>query len=297
MLSRSTDFVRPGTCIPASFSGPSACPAAPGFTLIELIVVIGIVALLMGLLLPVLGTARVASMSAANLSNLRQIGMALVAYQNQHDGFFPMHSSSSDPNHPAYANPRTRWPDHLYKYTNDTQVFISPFLDENGMKTFGKVFAHTAGTDDVKRFGGYGYNYQYLGNSRFIPTFHANAVGQIKDAERTIVLADTAGSRGGVATNRPGAGSEGVYVIDPPLGSARGSATGAYYPGGTDEPNGDANTYIWRSFPAERANGHVGVLFIGGHARTMTLKDMDDSNRDGVKDNGLWNGLGDAGVR
>jgi len=65
-------------------------PTRGGFTLVELLVVITILSMLMALLLPSLRQARSAARKAACISNLRQIGVALLSYcDDQDDGAFP----------------------------------------------------------------------------------------------------------------------------------------------------------------------------------------------------------------
>ena len=60
-----------------------------GFTLVELLVVIGIIAVLIGSLLPSLSKARKQAQNGQCLSNLRQLGAAIVLYATEHKQVLP----------------------------------------------------------------------------------------------------------------------------------------------------------------------------------------------------------------
>ncbi len=77
----------------------SRVPSA--FTLVELLVVIGIIAVLVGILIPALARARSASNRAVCLSNQRQIATALVLYAHDNKGAIPPA--------PTWANQSLMW--------------------------------------------------------------------------------------------------------------------------------------------------------------------------------------------
>ena len=86
-----------------------------GFTLVELLVVIGIIALLISILLPALNKARESAANVKCLSNLKQIGMAIIMYGNDNKGAIPYGYGPG-------GNPNDCYDDQLVKYLPGNQA-------------------------------------------------------------------------------------------------------------------------------------------------------------------------------
>ena len=80
-------------------------PRQHAFTLVELLVVVGIIAVLLALLLPAMNKARESARAVACASNLRQIGMGMVMYVNENKQRFPFHADWG----PAYEEDWIHW--------------------------------------------------------------------------------------------------------------------------------------------------------------------------------------------
>lgn len=105
-----------------------------GFTLVELLVVIGIIALLISILLPALNNARATSRTVKCAANLRSIGQGLMTYTVDFKGVFPaayiykgMRVSGGTQTPDAATNGYLHWSSFLYsnKASQGPGIFLS----------------------------------------------------------------------------------------------------------------------------------------------------------------------------
>ena len=119
-----------------------------GFTLVELLVVIGIIALLIAILMPALNKARQQALTVKCGSNLHNMGIAMTMYTQQY-GAYPGHASV------VAGTTAAIWPTRLRLYTNKDQgIWHCPAQDDGfeWPRVVGAGGAVTAGAPD-SRFG------------------------------------------------------------------------------------------------------------------------------------------------
>lgn len=137
-----------------------------GFSLVELLVVIGIISVLLAILLPAMNRAREQARSVACMSNLRQIGIAMVMYSNDNRQRFPFHAdiggmhaadwihwqASRDPQQSAIARYLGNFNPNVFRCPSDDVQARPRILTEayRYSYTFNLLFASNPGLPQVR---------------------------------------------------------------------------------------------------------------------------------------------------
>ena len=172
--------------------------ADSGFTLVELLVVIGIIALLIAVLLPVLGRARDKANMVACLSNIRQIGIAFRMYAGDNKDWCPLAAPLSFPDR---VGDWIHWQGGVPVGTGLASSGIAPYLG-GGKGTSAKNTAlekvlrcPSDRLEDRASFRQYAYSYTM--NIYFDPSGNFPAIGgkpirfsTTKNASEKILLAE-----------------------------------------------------------------------------------------------------------
>lgn len=208
-----------------------------GFTLVELLVVIAVVAILSSVLMPVFSRARAAARSSVCVTNLRQIGQAFAMYTQDWDGLLP----SAMPYAPVAPVGRA-WMTALQPYLSDAQVYVCP---ENTLSV-----------------PSYAYN-TLLGFPRLLGTaygYSGMAIDAVTVPTNTFLIYDTPNNRADVNNLNGATGSYMAYVI----------------PGQLSERHPEWETAYRERLQWQRPRHSDGnnVVFVDGHVRWIRLAQL-----------------------
>lgn len=177
------------------------------FTLVELLVVIGIIALLISILLPALGAARESAKQTACTSNIRQLVIACTMYANENKGHWPAAAlsdstwSNNDRWHGtrATSTPANTPFDFDGSPTTGMGSALKPYIKVGRVKSCPSM-EPTNGAGFEVNCGGYGYNQYFIGSTTaadgwtfaWQSTQKGAKTTQIRRSAEKIAFADTA---------------------------------------------------------------------------------------------------------
>jgi prepilin-type processing-associated H-X9-DG protein/prepilin-type N-terminal cleavage/methylation domain-containing protein len=242
-----------------------------GFTLVELLVVIGIISILIAILLPALQKARVAALATACMSNQRQIGMAILMYATDHHGQYP-------PDGVDLPNPNNLAA--MVKFQWFTQPFVGNYLNTQTNLPFyttSRIFFCPATTFSYSSagnllYGGdFGIGYNCHPNARlWKPDRNGRSqakLGTIRESSTMLILADVcAGSAAPYLNN---------YRWVQTYNGSGISLSGTY----SAQPAFEAVSY--------RHGKRGNVAFADGHVESFAARAMDDNNLNTHRQDGL----------
>jgi prepilin-type processing-associated H-X9-DG protein len=252
--------------------------------MVEVLVVIGIIAVLMGILLPTLSKVRQQANTVRCASTLRQFGTAWQMYASAHRGLIVPGRL------PRYNGPastydlgegeeyRPRWYELLGAQMKRYATKKPSKIEDDSWQVTDDFFLCRAVPDWTNsRNYPYGYNYQFLGNARYKPSGafinYPVKSGSIKPAE-TVMALDSMGTAAGKPRKARSAyysdgtkdlfawGNKG-WALDPP----RLTSTSDY---ADPERRAPEN----RSAPDPRHSRKTNAVFCDGHVELMSLQDL-----------------------
>lgn len=135
-------FTNVSKMITMKYSAKNQLIRSSAFTLIELLVVIAIIAILAAILFPVFAQARAKARQAACLSNMKQIGIAIMSYTQDYDELI-VPSENYPLGTPGNTKGIISWPSMIYPYVKNGEVFVCPSADESTFRPDPKQLAAT----------------------------------------------------------------------------------------------------------------------------------------------------------
>ena len=248
-----------------------------GFTLIELLVVIAIIAILAAILFPVFAQARAKARQTSCLSNLKQLGLASMQYEQDYDETLVQSFIGVGPSWSGYTYPgNQRWQDLLLPYSKSTALYNCPGDAENPVPFQStppnRVEADADFYNSMNNPGSYAINATYWGDDApdGAPTNSPSGKpsSDVRRPSETLLFTEYR-----PYFVPPGGGGDGWGPAEIAWEN-KNSAEGTFYP--------LLNPPMLAKTPG-RHNGGVNVTYCDGHAKWSRLDNLAKTNANGVR--------------